>query len=49
MIYFSFEKEQFNDNTNLTNQKNDNSLKKENYIGKIYKGIDLFIKLEKKI
>ena len=43
-----FEEEQFNDNTNLTNQKNNNSLKKENYIGKIYKGIDLFVKMEKK-
>ena len=43
-----FEEEQFYDNINLTNQKNDNSLKKENFIGKIYKGIDLFIKMEKK-
>ena len=43
-----FEKEEFNDDINLSNQKNDNSLKKENFIGKIYKGIDLFIKMEKK-
>ena len=43
-----FEEEKFNDKINLTNQKNDNSLKKENYILKIYRGIDLFVKMEKK-
>lgn len=39
-----FEEEKFYDNTIFSNQINDNSLKK----GKIYKGIDLFIKMEKK-
>jgi glycosyltransferase involved in cell wall biosynthesis len=42
-----FEKEDLNDNTNLTKQKNEKSLRKKNTIDKIYKGIDLFIKMEK--
>ena len=43
-----FEEEQINDKTTLNNEKKDNSLKKKNNIEKIYKGIDLFIKMEKK-
>ena len=43
-----FEEEQFYDDQKLNNHKKDNSLEKINNIEKIYKGIDLFIKMEKK-